>query len=494
MKRILGLCLVTGLLLCQIVSVANAQEKIRIIQQLQPENSPVVVVNRRVGERLVDRKSENRYGIVAGHNWLNELSFDVKNITNKSVTYIDLQLDIPKSGKMERNGMVVSFIFGNRAASVTTTHKDSSRLLELLKPGEVVKLKISELVREKLEAYLKKYDAEDVEQIRVDIREVHFDDGTGWYLGHELKQDPSNPKIWRSVGQGQMKKPSFSSVWMAAFVPIPFPNFLGGYRSLSIPARCRNFFVSAPTNPPTSPTCGYVGGPKPPIPCASGCVATEDTDHCEQPDEGGNTCVPPECLACKMNGGTSCINGNCWTPVLIDVLGNGFDLTNLENGIRFRPEPGAETIKTSWTTAGNDDAWLVLDRNGNGSIDDATELFGCATLQPDPEPGRIGNGFIALAEFDKVSNGGNGDGLISKDDDVFNRLRLWRDSNHDGRSRNSELFRLRDLGLRKIDLDFQESRRTDEHGNKFKYRARVKDANDAQLGRWAFDVFLLSGD
>ncbi len=180
--------------------------------------------------------------------------------------------------------------------------------------------------------------------------------------------------------------------------------------------------------------------------------------------------------------------------MLIDVLGNGFDLTNLENGIRFRPEPGAEKIKTSWTTAGSDDAWLVLDRNGNGSIDDATELFGCATLQPDPEPGRIGNGFIALAEFDKVSNGGNGDGLISKDDDVFNRLRLWRDSNHDGRSRNSELFRLRDLGLRKIDLDFQESRRTDEHGNKFKYRARVKDANDAQLGRWAFDIFLLSGD
>ncbi len=210
--------------------------------------------------------------------------------------------------------------------------------------------------------------------------------------------------------------------------------------------------------------------------------------------DGGSTCVPPECLACKMNGGTSCINGNCWTPVLIDVLGNGFDLTNLENGIRFRPEPGAEKIKTSWTTAGSDDAWLVLDRNGNGSIDDATELFGCATLQPDPEPGRIGNGFIALAEFDKVSNGGNGDGLISKDDDVFNRLRLWRDSNHDGRSRNSELFRLRDLGLRKIDLDFQESRRTDEHGNKFKYRARVKDANDAQLGRWAFDIFLLSGD
>ncbi len=72
-------------------------------------------------------------------------------------------------------------------------------------------------MRTKLEDYLKKYDAEDIEQIRTDIREVHFDDGTGWNLGIELRQDPLNPKIWRSVIQGRMKNHMFSSVWMSAF-------------------------------------------------------------------------------------------------------------------------------------------------------------------------------------------------------------------------------------------------------------------------------------
>jgi hypothetical protein len=119
---------------------------------------------------------------------------------------------------------------------------------------------MSDVMRTKLEDYLKKYDAEDIEQIRTDIREVHFDDGTGWYLGIELRQDPLNPKIWRSVRQGQMKNYMFSSVWMSAFVPIPLFNFLGSYMSFSIPVRCRNFFVAAAATPPTSPTCGYFGG------------------------------------------------------------------------------------------------------------------------------------------------------------------------------------------------------------------------------------------
>jgi hypothetical protein len=217
MNRLLGLSLFIGFLLCHFASVADAQEKLRIIQEAEQENSPVVVVSRHVGDKAFDRSHRNRHGITAGNNWLSSLSFDVKNVSNKNVTYINLDLDIPKSGKMEFNGMISPIFFGNRVASAATANKDSSSPLELLKPGDVVKLKMSDLVRTKLEAYLKKYDAEDIEQIKMDIREVHFDDGTGWSLGIELRQDPLNPKIWRSLIQGRMKNHMFSSVWMSAF-------------------------------------------------------------------------------------------------------------------------------------------------------------------------------------------------------------------------------------------------------------------------------------
>jgi hypothetical protein len=85
-------------------------------------------------------------------------------------------------------------------------------------------------------------------------------------------------------------------------------------------------------------------------------------------------------------------------------------------------------------------------------------------------------GFNALKEYDRAGFGGNSDGQVSQQDAIFNQLRLWRDLNHNDISESSELHTPAELGLRKIDLDYRESRRVDEFGNQFKYRAKVKDA------------------
>jgi hypothetical protein len=64
-------------------------------------------------------------------------------------------------------------------------------------------------------------------------------------------------------------------------------------------------------------------------------------------------------------------------------------------------------------------------------------------------------------------------------------------SDEPGVSEAFELHTLGDFSLKSIDLDYKESKRTDEHGNKFRFRAKVRDARGSQLGRWAWDVFLV---
>lgn len=97
------------------------------------------------------------------------------------------------------------------------------------------------------------------------------------------------------------------------------------------------------------------------------------------------------------------------------------------------------------------------------------------------------------AEYDKLAGGGNNDGVIDNRDSIFSALRLWQDLDHNGVSEPSELHALSELGLTTLDLKYRESKRTDQYGNRFRYRAKVKDLHGAQVGRWAWDVFLLSG-
>ncbi len=187
------------------------------------------------------------------------------------------------------------------------------------------------------------------------------------------------------------------------------------------------------------------------------------------------------------------------SPIVIDTEGEGFQLTSFDDGVKFDMEGNGHPFKLSWTKAGSRNAFLALDRDGSGTITSGKELFGDWTPQP---KSHSPNGFLALAEFDKPENGGNGDGVIDEHDVVFSKLRLWIDGNHDGISQPGEIHTLPEFGIHSLSLSYFDSSKTDEFGNNFRYRARInprkehRDHRDqkqsGEVGRWAYDVFFVT--
>ena len=147
------------------------------------------------------------------------------------------------------------------------------------------------------------------------------------------------------------------------------------------------------------------------------------------------------------------------SPVVIDILGNGYNLTDAANGVIFDFNGDGVSHRISWTAADSDDAWLVLDRNGNSLIDSSREMFGNMTAQP---ASNEKNGFLALAEIRQSGKRRQRRRQNKRAGYDLRIVGLWQDTNHNGVSEAVEMFELPALDVRAIDLiqKIAENRRT----------------------------------
>ncbi|HHW4681109.1 MAG TPA: calcium-binding protein, partial [Xylella taiwanensis] len=149
-------------------------------------------------------------------------------------------------------------------------------------------------------------------------------------------------------------------------------------------------------------------------------------------------------------------------PLALDLDGDGIETTSTQDGtqdgraILFDHDGDGVKTGTGWVKP--DDGWLVLDRDGNGTIDSGRELFGIDTLKRNGQ--RATDGFDALRDEDS-----NQDGTIDAADSVFAHLRIWRDLNQDGVSQANELSTLADNKIISIGVNATAGRIDLGHGN-----------------------------
>ena len=184
---------------------------------------------------------------------------------------------------------------------------------------------------------------------------------------------------------------------------------------------------------------------------------------------GGGYC-PPECMQC-----------NLLDPIMINLGGGPWQLSGLSDPVHFDAQANGRLDSVGWTARGSNIAFLAFDRNGNGAIDDGSELFSNTVTLPNGQ--RAANGFEALAQYDS-----NGDGVIDKNDPIWNSLLLWIDRNHDGISQPGELTPISASPITAIELQHHWTNRLDQSGNRFGYEGVL---HRGDLRQSFYDVFFI---
>lgn len=125
-------------------------------------------------------------------------------------------------------------------------------------------------------------------------------------------------------------------------------------------------------------------------------------------------------------------------PLAIDLDGDGIETVGAEAGVLF--DHDGDGLKTGSGWVKGDDAWVVLDKNGNGTIDSGAELFGIDYVCADGKTAL--EGFDAIADLDS-----NADGVFDAADSQYANVRLWRDMIQDGIRQAGELQSLAAAGI-----------------------------------------------
>jgi hypothetical protein len=174
----------------------------------------------------------------------------------------------------------------------------------------------------------------------------------------------------------------------------------------------------------------------------------------------------------------------CVSPIILDLAGEGYRLTSLEEGVMFDLRDEGQPRRVAWTRVGAENAFLALDVNGNGTIDHGGELFGNFTRLRSGE--RAANGFEALRELDD-----DGDGDIDTRDTGWARLLLWIDRDHDGRSSADELISISKSNVTALSIDYEVVSRSDRWRNYLQYMAQFwMIRGETERRRIYYDVFL----
>ena len=182
----------------------------------------------------------------------------------------------------------------------------------------------------------------------------------------------------------------------------------------------------------------------------------------------------------------------CADPIILPVGADkrairreDYQLTDFLHGVRFDLNGDGIEEQVSWTAQGSHLAFLAMDRDGNGKIDNGKELFSNFTDIGWP------SGFEALRFHTARMTESQREMAAGWGNPFYEKLLLWEDDNHDGVSQAEEIYKLSDHYLA-IDAICEFDPLTDKWGNQFLCRgsAAVKERGMTRMPYGRRDLYI----
>jgi hypothetical protein len=158
----------------------------RVLKEKEWSNEPIVITKVKVKGKPI-ALGENQSG---DDDWFRGLTVDVKNISKKTIVFVDLAITFPPTeGSPGERAASDHLLYGNYPplpGETLTPHPDQPSLL----PGDNATLLLADY--EGTREFLNKVGKpQSIKEIEISIADVIFDDGTKFSGGQMWKRDPT---------------------------------------------------------------------------------------------------------------------------------------------------------------------------------------------------------------------------------------------------------------------------------------------------------------
>lgn len=189
MKSLISYLVALATVLLATSALAFAQSTRNIDLGKPLENEPVQLA----GISYNGRSLLGNPSFSADSDWLRNLTFTVKNVSDKNIVNFILNLEVEKEG-LPIDLKSVSGIFGMPIGILPDEIYEKRK--KVLAPGEEVKISIDPYTINRLDQHLKQTGSGEISRAKLLFNFILFEDKTGWNQGKVLVQDSRNPKMW----------------------------------------------------------------------------------------------------------------------------------------------------------------------------------------------------------------------------------------------------------------------------------------------------------